>query len=118
MTRRKTREEWLEEASQVLAKVEGFNAAHPHSTWAELEGAVDGALAGWRRDLLEASVQERALADFRGAAERPTCPHCGVPLQANGQQTRGVIIQWDQTVYLERTRGRCPGCGAGLFPPG
>ena len=80
MARRKTREEWLEEASEVLAKVEGFNAAHPHSTWAELEGAVDGALAGWRRGLLEASVRERALADFRGGAERPRpVPIVGCP---------------------------------------
>lgn len=118
MARRKTREEWLEEAKQVFAQVEGFNTAQPHATWADIETAVDGALAGLRRDMLADSVQGHALADFRGAAERPCCPHCGAALQADGQHTREVITQGDEVVRLDRTYGRCPDCGAGVFPPG
>lgn len=118
MARRKTREEWLDDANHMLDQVDAFNTARPHATWAEIEAAVDGALSPWRRDLLADSAQGHALADFRGAEERPTCPHCGIPLRAVGQLTRGVVTQGDEVVQLERTRGRCPGCGAGIFPPG
>lgn len=118
MARRKTPEEWLEDAKQVIAQVEGFNTAHPHATWAEIETAVDNAISSWRRDLLEGSVQGHALADFRKAAERPHCPHCGAKLRAVGQKTRTLTTQGNQTVHLERTHGRCPACDAGIFPPG
>jgi hypothetical protein len=118
MPRRKTREEWLQEAAQVLDQLDAFNTAQPHATWAQIEEAVDGALADWRRDLLAESVAGHALADFRGAAERPCCPHCGTALQANGQQRKGVLTQGDKVVEIERTYGRCPACGAGVFPPG
>lgn len=118
MARRKTPEEWLEDAKHVIAQIEGFNSANPHATWAEIEGAVDGALSGWRRDLLEGSVQGHALADFRRAVERPLCPQCGARLHAVGQRRRKVTTQGDQTVHLERTYGRCSACGAEFFPPG
>jgi len=118
MVRRKTREEWWNEAQQVLNQLEAFNTAHPHATWAEIESAVDGALAGLRRDLLADSVQGHPWSDFRGSEDRPTCPHCGTALRADGQYVRRVRTQGDEDVAIERTRGRCPVCGTGLFPPG
>jgi hypothetical protein len=118
MARRKTRAEWWQEAHQALDQMEAFNAAHPQATWAEIEAAVDGALAGLRRDLLADSIQGHALADFREAAERPVCPHCGSRLQADGQFLRQVRTQGDDVVPIARTRGRCPACGAAFFPPG
>jgi hypothetical protein len=118
MPRRKTSQEWLAEAEPVFAQLATFNATHPHATWAEIEAAVDGALAGLRRELIADSVAGHALADFRGAAERPRCPHCGMALQANGQRRREVITQDNEVVRIERTAGVCPGCGARLFPPG
>lgn len=118
MTRRKTRDEWLDDAQGVLGQIEGFNTAHPHATWAAIEAAVDGALAPWRRDLLADSVAGHALADFRGATERPGCLHCGAPLQAVGQQRREVVTQGNEVVPVERTYARCSACGAEFFPPG
>jgi hypothetical protein len=118
MPARKSREAWLDDARQLFDLVDLFNTSHPHATWSEIETAVDGALAGLRRDLIAESVAGHALADFRGAAERPGCPRCGTALQANGQQRKGVRTQGDQVVEIERTYGRCPACGAGLFPPG
>ena len=118
MAHRKTREEWLDEARQALNQLDTFNTAHPHATWGQIEAAVDGALAGLRRELIAESVAGHALADFRGAAERPVCPHCGTALQANGQHRKGVRTQGDQVVEIARTYGRCPACGVRLFPPG
>lgn len=118
MTHRKSPEAWLKEAQQVFDQMAAFNSSHPHATWAETEAAVDGALSGLRRDMLAASVQDHALADFRDAKERPSCSHCGSPLHANGQVIRKVLTQGDEVVEVERTRGRCPACGAGIFPPG
>ena len=37
---------------------------------------------------------------------------------ANGQVVRHLTGQQDQGIVVERTRGRCPRCGAGFFPPG
>jgi hypothetical protein len=63
-------------------------------------------------------VQAHVLADFRGAAERPVCPRCGAVVHAIGQATRRVTTRGDEVIAVERTRGRCSGCGAELFPPG
>lgn len=105
-------------ALDVLAQMQQFNALHTHATFTEIEDAVDGALAGLRQDLLTQSLQGQALADFRRATERPGCPHCGSALQAIGQVERQVVAQGEVVVTVERTRGRCSGCGAELFPPG
>lgn len=118
MARRKTPEELLKQAQQVLGQVDLFNAKKPHATWSQIEDAVDDALSGLRRDLIAQSVQGHALADFRRAAERPSCPRCGAPLHAIGQDTRRVTTRGDAVIEVERTRGRCSGCGAELFPPG
>jgi hypothetical protein len=118
MPARKTREAWLDDARQLFDQFDLFNTTHPHATWNEIESAVDGALAGLRRDLIAESVAGHALTDFRGAPERPVCPHCGTALHAAGQHRKGVRTQGDQVVEIERTYGRCPACDAGLFPPG
>jgi hypothetical protein len=118
MPKRKTTDEWEQTARAVIADMQSWNRAHPHSTWAELESAVDRAIAPLRTELLEASVQEHPWADFRGAAQRPCCPGCGRRVQAAGQKERTLLTWQNQPVRLERTHGRCPDCGTVFFPPG
>lgn len=105
-------------ALEVLVQMQQFNVAQPHATFTEIEDAVEAALAGLRHDLLTQSVQSHALADFRGAAERPCCPDCGAVLQAIGQQQRQMVTQGEVVVTIARSRGRCSACGLELFPPG
>jgi ribosomal protein S27AE len=105
-------------ALDVLAQMQQCNALHTTATFTEIEDAVEVALTGLRQDLLTQSLQGQALADFRRAAERPTCPACGAGLQAVGQEVRQVLSQGEVTVTVERTRGRCSACGAEVFPPG
>lgn len=105
-------------ALDVVTQMQQFNVTHPAPTFTEIEDAVEAALAGLRQDLLTQSLQGQALADFRRAAERPTCPACGAGLQAVGQEARQVLSHGEVTVTVERTRGRCSACGAEVFPPG
>ena len=118
MARRKTPEEWLADAQTIFEQVGVFNRAHPHATFGQIEDAVEEALAGLRQEMISQSVAEHELADFRGSAERPLCPHCGSSLRAVGQHRRGVTTRGGAVIDIERTRGRCSGCGAELFPPG
>ena len=118
MARRKTPEEWHQDAQRVIAEMARFNAEHPRATWDETEDAVDRVLAGLREAMLSDSVQGHALADFRGAPERPRCPSCGASVRAIGQRHRKVRTRGDTIIDVERTRGRCSACGAEFFPPG
>lgn len=105
-------------ALDVVTQMQQFHVIHPAPSFTEIEDAVEDALAGFRQDLLTQSVQAQALADFRRASERPTCPACGAGLQAVGQEVRQVVTHGDVTVSVERTRGRCSACGVEVFPPG
>jgi hypothetical protein len=105
-------------ALEVLTQMQQFNVRHPSPTFTEIEDAVEAALAGLRQDLLTQSLQGQALADFRGAVERPRCPACGAAVQAIGQEERQLVTQGDVVVPVDRTRGRCSACGLEFFPPG
>jgi hypothetical protein len=105
-------------ALEVVAQMQQFNVSHASPTFTEIEDAVEAALAGLRQDLLTQSLQGQALADFRGATERPCCPDCGAVVHAIGQAERQVVTQGEVVVRIERTRGRCSACGTELFPPG
>ena len=109
---------WAVTSDAVRAEMRTWRAAHPQATWTEIEAALDERMGRWRAEVLAETVASSPLRDFRGASERPRCPHCDVPLQAMGQHVRTVLTNEDQTVTVERTYGRCPRCGTGFFPPG
>ena len=110
---------WRELAEEAFVGMERWRAEHPKATWAEIEAALDERLAALRGRMLRDAAQASAAADFRGAApaQRPRCPDCGAPLQAVGQERRTLTAAHERPVVLERTAGRCPACGAGVFPP-
>lgn len=108
---------WMEVAEAALLGMRDWRAAHPRATWAEIEAELEARLAPLRGQVLQDAARASPLADFRGAAERPPCPDCGAPLRAAGQHRRRLRTNQEQPVELERTYGRCPACGAGLFPP-
>jgi len=102
----------------VRDAMRAWRADHPHATWVEIERALDERVGRWRAQVLAETVASSPLRDFRGAAARPPCPVCDVPLRAMGQHERTVITNEDAAVTVERTYGECPRCGAGFFPPG
>jgi hypothetical protein len=100
-----------------LLGMRDWRRAHPHATWKQIETELDARLARLRGEVLRDAAQASPLADFRGAPERPPCPTCGTPLRAVGQHRRQVVTDHEQVLTLDRTYGRCPRCGAGVFPP-
>ncbi len=111
------REAWRAQAEATVAAIAQWREVHPRATWAELEAAVDGQLAGLRTRLLAEGAQASSTAD-PAPAERPACPACGGVLHDTGRHRRRLATEGGQTVVLERTYLRCPTCGTGLFPPG
>lgn len=109
---------WLAVAEEALVGMRDWRAAHPRATWAEIEAEYDARLARLKGAVLRDAAQASPAADFRGveAAARPPCPRCGTPLRAAGQVPRTLATSGAEMV-VERTYGRCPRCGAGLFPP-
>lgn len=113
-------EAWRSLNSEMLAEMTAWRKDHPRATFQEIEQAVDQHMAAARARLLEQVAQASSATDWRSAPaeEQPMCPNCGIPLRPNGSYSRRLQTQGDQTVSLERTYGRCPKCGTGLFPPG
>lgn len=112
------RDDWSADAEMVFAEVRAWRAANPTATWHEIQGVVDGGMRRLRERMLTDTAQASALTDFARSDDRPVCPTCGEPLQAHGQQTRGLLLDQGGSISLERTYGWCPRCRAGLFPPG
>jgi hypothetical protein len=108
---------WLGLAEEVLLGMRDWRASHPRATWKQIEAELDARLARLRGQVLRDAAQASPAADFRGATERPPCPSCGTPLRAAGQHRRRLTTDYEQAVEIERTYGRCPACGAGVFPP-
>ena len=109
--------QWQELAEEVFRGMREWRAAHPRASWAELEAAMAERLARLRGRVLQDLAQASPAADCRGAAARPACPHCGAPLQAAGQVPRRLTTAPEPPLVLDRTYGRCPRCGTGVFPP-
>ena len=113
-------ETWPALMAEVLQGMRAWRSAHATATFAELEAAVDERLNRVRAQMLEDAAVATAATDLpaAAAAARPCCPGCGVALAARGHQTRAVQVQGGQSVRLRRSYAVCPGCGAGVFPPG
>jgi ribosomal protein S27AE len=107
----------VEEASETIRQ---WRAEHPRATFSEIEATVNEEMARVRAKLMEELIHESASKEWRGRAkeERPTCPGCGAALQSNGRVERDLVTDHEQVIKLERSHGRCPQCGATVFPPG
>lgn len=116
----KKRHEWIELFRQKSEEVSQWREERPKATFNEIEAEVDKQLASVRTKMLQELVLESKLRNLSelNETERPTCPYCGKPLAANGQQKRRIITTHNQEVELERSKGYCRGCKISLFPPG
>lgn len=110
---------WQPSSRQVIRAMKAWRRQHPRATFQEIESALDRQLAQLRAEMLRDLALTSPNADLAQtpAAERPTCPNCGAPLEAHGQQTRTLQTEHDQAIELTRSYATCPQCGAGLFPP-
>ena len=111
---------WRELSEEVLSGVQEWRGTHPRATFREIETVVEEQLGRLRARMLEEAALASAARDWTEAprAERPTCPECGGPLTARGQQSRTVTVAGGRPVRLQRGYGVCSACGTELFPPG
>lgn len=111
---------WQTLAAEALTSMADWRVQHPQATLREIETAVDERLSALRARMLQDAAQASQEAHFGHTPEeeRPRCPHCGTPLVARGVHPRRLQTSGGREITLQRSYGVCPGCGAGLFPPG
>jgi hypothetical protein len=112
-------ERWGEGAGPMWTELVAWREAHPKATFTEIEEELDRQLNRVRARVLGDLALASATADLAtSGVERPRCERCGVALQGQGQEERGVVTQGGVEVRLERSYATCPQCGDRLFPPG
>lgn len=109
---------WREMSDEVIEGMKAWRQAHPRATLKEIETTLDERLARLRAQMLEDTALSSPARTWSDQAEAEKCPVCGTKLKGRGQQKRRLQTQGNQEVILEREYGECPGCSAGLFPPG
>ncbi len=111
---------WQPTSQEVMHAMKEWRRQHPKATFQEIETALDVQLARLRAQMLQDTALTSPSAELPAMTEteRPTCPACGVRLEAQGTQTRTLVTEHDQPIELARSYATCPQCGAGLFPPG
>jgi len=110
---------WHRMTEEIRVGMREWRLQHPKATLREMEDELDRRWARVRARRLEAMALASAAADWAEtpAAQQPTCPDCGQPLQLRGADTRTLQTHGGQALTLERQYGTCPACGTGLFPP-
>ena len=111
---------WQSLFDEATEELEGWRQNHKKATFNDIEAQVNGELARLRAQILQDLVEDSESRQWAGkpASERPTCPACGTALQSNGEKRRQLTTEDEQTIELRRSQGRCPECGATVFPPG
>ena len=111
---------WQALSETVSREMKAWRLQHPRATLSEMESALDERLDKQRACMLEDMALASDVADLRliPLDERPTCPHCGVPLGSRGKEKRCLQTEGDQEITLKRSYGVCPTCGVGFFPSG
>lgn len=99
-------------ASALVTAMRAWRTAHPQATFAEIESEATRQVAGLRRDLIAAALDETE------PAEAPVCPDCGRPMVRNGTRRRTLTTSGAERVTVTGRRYRCSACGTELFPPG
>ena len=110
---------WHALSEDILTGMHEWRQQHPTATLREMELEVDARLSRLRARMLEDMALQSAAADWQAvhATEPPLCPHCGVPLQPRGKQTRHLQTHGGRELTLARRYGVCPSCQEGVFPP-
>jgi hypothetical protein len=110
---------WQPRSQAAIQAMKAWRRQHPKATFQEMEKALDAELARLRAQTLQDLALTSPSADLPSMpeTERPTCPACGVRLEAQGTQTRTLLTEHDQPIKLSRSYATCPQCGASLFPP-
>ena len=111
---------WQSLYDEATEELKAWRREHRKATFRDIESTVDEKLARVRAQIMQDLALDSESREWAGkaAAERPKCPACGTALQSNGEKERQIIKEHEQAIELRRSQGRCPECGATVFPPG
>jgi hypothetical protein len=106
-------------SDEILREMNAWNATHPKATFLDIEVKARELVSQLEAYLIQASALEREREKWseREERERPTCPHCQMPLLSRGKRVRHLQGPAGRDIPLQRTYGTCPQCGTGFFPP-
>jgi hypothetical protein len=105
-------------SDEIIQEMSVWNSNNPDATFLEIEIKAKELASKLEARLIQGSAQdkERDKWSKREEKERPTCPHCHVPLISRGKQLRKIQGTRGREIKIERSYGTCPKCGAGFFP--
>lgn len=106
-------------SDEIIQEMSVWNSSNPDATFLEIEIKARELASRLEARLIQGSAQLKETDKWseRGEKERPTCPHCHVPLISRGPRKRNLQGTRGRKIELERNYGTCPKCGAGFFPP-
>jgi hypothetical protein len=109
---------WRHVSEEVMAGIQTWRQQHPHATLEEIEAAVDARVAELRmRMLQEAALASQAVdVNQPHGPDRPSCYHCGAPVESRGPRERQVMTDQGQILRLRRSSVVCPTCQVGFSP--
>jgi len=105
-------------SDEIIQEMSVWNSSNPDATFLEIEVKARELVSRLEARLIQGSAQAKETDKWskRGEKERPTCPHCHVPLISRGPRKRNLQGTRGRKIELERNYGTCPKCGAGFFP--
>jgi hypothetical protein len=106
-------------SDEIIQEMSVWNSSNPDATFLEIELKARELVSKLEARLIQGSAKIREGDNWskREKKERPTCPHCHVPLISRGKRLRNLQGTRGRNIEIERTYGTCPNCGAGFFPP-
>jgi hypothetical protein len=107
-------------SNEIIQEMGDWNKSNPDATFLEIELKARELVSKLEARLIQGSAETREIDNWsnREEKERPTCPHCHVPLISRGKRLRNLQGTRGRRIEIKRTYGTCPKCGAGFFPPG
>lgn len=111
---------WDELFEQASEQLTDWRENKPKATFRNIEDTVDEQFAKLRAQIIQDLVEQNELTNMEQVpkVERPLCPDCQKPLNANGKKKRELITNHEQSIQIERTQAICPECKGTFFPSG
>ena len=106
-------------SEEIIREMNIWNTSNPVETFLDIEVKARELVRKLEARLIQDSALTREIDNWskREEKERPTCPHCHVPLISRGKRLRSLQGTRGRKIEIKRTYGTCPKCGTGFFPP-
>jgi uncharacterized protein with PIN domain len=108
---------WEKLIEEILSGMAEWRQQHPKATFREIEQETMKRMAQLQARMMEEIAQASQAAEW-DESEPPICPECGEEMGRRGGRERRLQVSGGGEVKLKRDYAVCPGCGAGIFPPG